>query len=87
MTELKLRSEGLEWREIEDEVIAIDIRNSSYLSANGSGLVIWRELAEGTTRVLLIERLVETFGVETDRAAADVDHFLADLRSRGLLEG
>jgi Coenzyme PQQ synthesis protein D (PqqD) len=87
MTELRLRSEGLEWREIEDEVIAIDIRNSSYLSANGSGLVIWRELAAGTTRELLIERLVENFEVETDRAAADVDHFLADLKSRGLLEG
>jgi coenzyme PQQ synthesis protein D (PqqD) len=87
MTELRLRSESLEWREIEDEVIAIDIRNSSYLSANGSGLVLWRELAEGTTRELLIERLAETFGIEIDRAAADVDHFLADLRSRGLLEG
>jgi hypothetical protein len=87
MSELRLRSESLEWREIEDEVIAIDTRTSSYLSANGSGLVIWRELAEGTTRELLIERIVETFGIETDRAAADVDHFLSDLRSRGLLDG
>ena len=87
MSGLRLRSESLEWREIEDEVIAIDTRTSSYLSANGSGLVIWRELAEGTTRELLIERIVETFGIEKDRAAIDVDYFLADLRSRGLLEG
>jgi hypothetical protein len=83
--ELRLRTNELEWREIEDEVIAVDVRTSTYLSANDSGMLLWRELAEGTTREALVHRLVEAYGIETEEAEADVDRFLDDLRSRELL--
>jgi hypothetical protein len=85
MKQLRLRTSDLEWREIEDEVIAVDVQTSTYVSANGSGMLLWRELAEGTTRAALVDRLVEAYGIDAERAGVDVDRFLEDLRSKGLL--
>lgn len=87
MKQLRLRTSDLEWRAIEDEVIAVDLRTSTYLSANASGMLLWRELAEGTTKEALVHRLLEAYGIETQQAEADVDRFLDDLGSRGLLAG
>lgn len=87
MTEqLKLRGEGLSWREVEDEIVAVDMRASTYLSANPSGKLLWETLAAGTTREELVERLVETFEIDAERAGADVDAFVGQLREQGLLE-
>jgi Coenzyme PQQ synthesis protein D (PqqD) len=87
MTELRLREEGLKWREIDGEMVAVDVRTSTYLSANPSGMALWEPLSEGTSRDALVETLVETFGIDRERAGADVDAFIGELRARDLLEG
>jgi orotate phosphoribosyltransferase-like protein len=86
MTQLKLRGEGLTWREIDDEVVALDVESATYLSANASGRLLWRSLSEGATRQELVSCLVDEFEIDAERAGADVDAFLAELSKRGLLE-
>lgn len=86
MTRLRLRNADLAWRTVDDEMIAIDVRESTYLSANESGAVLWRALAEGTTADELTATLVEAYGIAADQAAADIDAFLAELRERNLLD-
>ena len=49
-TELRLRNADLAWRTVDDEMIAIDVRESTYLTANDSGALLWNALASGTTR-------------------------------------
>jgi hypothetical protein len=85
-TELKLRSEHLEWREVEGEVIVLDLEGSVYMSLNGSGAVCWHALAEGATREEIVRRLTDEFDVARERAERDVADFLQELRSHGLLE-
>lgn len=85
MKKLQLRAEGLNWREIEDEVVAVDTVTSTYLSANGSGLLLWRELARGATHDELVSRLVDAYGIDRERASGDVDQFVEDLSTQGLL--
>ena len=67
-------------------MIAIDVRDSTYLTANDSGALIWAALAAGTTREALAANLVDAYGIDADAAAADVERFLNDLRERGLLD-
>lgn len=86
MTTLRLRTDALKWREIEDEVVAVDMRSSTYLSANESAVLLWRELSQGTTRERLVELLSETYSLDAEQAGRDVDSFLADLTAQGLLE-
>jgi Coenzyme PQQ synthesis protein D (PqqD) len=85
-TELRLRNDDLAWRTVDDEMIAIDVRDSTYLTANDSGALLWQALAAGTTREALAGNLVEAYGIDADTAAADVERFLTDLRERGLLD-
>jgi hypothetical protein len=86
VTTLRLRNDAVRWREIDREVVAIDLDSSMYLSTNDSGLLLWRRLADGTTRVELVEVLVHAFGIDAARAEADVAGFLDELEARNLLE-
>jgi hypothetical protein len=86
MNHLKLRGEGLSWREIDEEVVALDMETATYLSANASGRLLWRALAAGATREDLISCLVDEFEIDPERAASDADTFIGELSRRGLLE-
>ena len=86
MHELKLRSADLHWREIDDEIIALEGRGSNYVAANGAGTLLWRALAEGTTRDALADVLVAAYRIDRDRARADADRFVAEVAAQGLLE-
>ena len=83
---LKLREDRVRWRGIDDDVVAVDTDRSTYLSTNASGALLWLELAGGTTRERLVERLAQAYLIDSERAAADVDNFLADLSGQGLLD-
>ena len=85
MSELRLRTDGLSWRELDGEIVALDGDKSIYVATNRTGTLVWQKLAEGATRDQLVESLVAAFGVSAETAAADVDRFVADLRANGLL--
>jgi hypothetical protein len=86
--DLRLRTDDLSWREIDDEVIAVDVETSTYLGANKAGTLLWRRLGGGgATRQELADLLVEAYGIEPERARADVESFLDDLAAKGLLAG
>ncbi len=82
---VRLISGAVEWREVDGEVVVLDLARSAYLAVNESGTALWTLLAEGATREALAARLRDGFGLEPERAAADVDAFLADLAGRGLV--
>jgi Coenzyme PQQ synthesis protein D (PqqD) len=85
MTLLKLRDTDLHWREIDGEIVALEAQGSRYVAANGAGTVLWRTLVAGATRAELAEELVRSFGIDTQRAATDVDRFLDQLAAQNLL--
>ena len=86
MTVLRLRQQGLEWRLVDDEVVALDLGTSRYVSTNKAGAVLWNDLAEGTTREALVAGLMDRWGIDHPRGEADVDEFLTLLGDRDLLE-
>ncbi|KQS68828.1 PqqD family protein [Modestobacter sp. Leaf380] len=86
-TEIRLRPGAVSWREADGEVIALDLATSDYLGVNAAGRVLWTRIADGTTEPALVDALQQEFGIDRERAATDVAAFLADARTRGLLEG
>lgn len=86
MPELRLRSDAVEWREIEEEIVAVDTRKAIYMAVNRTGAVLWPALAEGTSREELVGLLTQAFEVERSIAEADVDAFLRLLDENDLLD-
>jgi Coenzyme PQQ synthesis protein D (PqqD) len=84
---LRLRDEGLNWREIEGEVVVLDIERSHYLNLNATGCVLWLMLAGGATERQLGDKLIEEFDVAEPVARSDVVAFINNCRENGLLAG
>jgi hypothetical protein len=82
---LRLHEERLAWKEVDGETLLLDLETSLYLSVNPSATVLWRLLAEGSTRDALIQALRDAYELDEARATEDVDAFLADCRARKFL--
>lgn len=82
----RLKEEAVEWREVEGEIVALDLQRSEYLSINATGAVMWHALTEGATKEALVAKLCERFEVDEEQASSDVAAFVADLEGRNLLE-
>jgi hypothetical protein len=83
---MRLRQQDLTWHVAGDDIVVLDLEGSVYLKVNGSGRFLWELLAEPRTETDLVTALVERYGIDEARAAADVAAFVADLRQRGVLE-
>jgi hypothetical protein len=84
---LRLRADQIEWRQVEDEVVVLDLRDATYFAVNKTGAALWPSLVEGATREQLLACLTDRFAVEEPAASRDVDAFLKDVGERGLLAG
>ena len=80
-----MRQTGLNWREIDGEVVVLDIERSHYLNLNATGCVLWLMLAEGATTRQLVDKLIDEFDVTESTARGDVEAFIASCRESGLL--
>lgn len=86
MPTIRLKSQALEWREFDGELVALEGEASLYLAANPAGTLLWQRLAEGATRDCLADALVAAYGIERELACRDVDAFLEEARRLRLLE-
>lgn len=82
---LRLKEDTVAWRQIEGEMVLLDLRSSTYLSTNAAATLLWRRLDEGTTEADLARELAATFEISPEAAANDVRDFLETCRRRGFL--
>lgn len=76
---------GVAWRETGGEIVILDVTGSVYFGLNARGAQLWKRLATGAGRAELTAVLTAATPVAPERAAGDVDAFLADLDRHGLL--
>jgi hypothetical protein len=84
--QFRLRTDEIEWREVEGEIVALDLRKLVYISVNQSGAILWPALVEGASKDVLVARLSQAFDLDGADAAADVEAFLKSLGEQDLLE-
>lgn len=83
---MRLRATDISAREIEDETIILDLRDSRYLRVAGVGARLFALLTEERTVDELVETIVEEYDVDRPVARADAERFVDQLRCVGLLE-
>jgi hypothetical protein len=82
----RLREQGLDWRTVEDEVVAIDLVAETYLGVNRTGRALWEALVKGATKEDLVQSLVDRYGIGYDDADRDVGQFIGALQKFGVIE-
>ena len=80
-----LRNRGITWRELDGEIVALDLQSSTYLKVKGAGAVVWPLLAAGTNLEAMVEAVLEVYNVEPDIARSELEAFLDKLSERKLL--
>lgn len=83
---MKLRTGDLTWRMIDGDLVILDLRSSTYLTANASGAVLMEELRQDRTSEQLVTSLVDSFSISVTQAESDVESFIRALDASGLLE-
>lgn len=83
---MRLRSQDLVTRDVDGEVVILDVRSSRYLSVTGVGVHLLELLARDRAADELVASVVEDYDVDPTVAEHDVTAFLADLRAAGLIE-
>ena len=83
----RVRADAVEWRELDGEIVALDLRTSTYLAVNRTGAVLWPALTAGASHTDLVDLVVDAFPVARPTAEQGVDAFLDELRRQDLLEG
>ena len=81
---LKLR-DGVEWRHVEEQILALDTKSSTFFNANRAGALLWSALSAGRTREQLAQTLVDEYRIDLQAARRDVDAFLGVLAKHRLL--
>lgn len=75
------------WREVDGDVVGLDLRSSRYFTLNATAAQLWKLLEHDAEEDELVDALVRDHGVEPDRARTDVGAFLDVMREHGLLAG
>jgi Coenzyme PQQ synthesis protein D (PqqD) len=68
------------------ETVLLDMEGDVYLRLNSSGGRLWDALEEPTPAGELARVLERVYGLEPERAMADVGAFVSNLSGRGLLD-
>lgn len=82
---MQLRESDLAWQEVDEEIIILDLKASSYLKLNGTGAHLWKQLEQGADVSAMAESLLAVYDVDIDTARRDVDAFVRQLQRAGLL--
>lgn len=88
---LFVRSQSVVWRIVGGETLIVPVRGkvgdlASIYSFNEIGSLIWKLLAIPRDLPELVAAVAEEYEVENERARKDVERFLNDMLSAGLVE-
>lgn len=82
---MQVRSNDITWREIDGEMVILDLASSTYLTTNLTGTFLLQQLVEDRSHDDLVDALVTTFDIDRTRADRDATAFVDLLRDRDLL--
>ena len=79
-------AEGLAWRVIDDDVYVFQMEGALTVLEGAVAQHLWEKIdLGGVSRGELLNSMVEAFPVSPDVAESDLDEFLGDLTTAGLL--
>ena len=79
-------ADGFSWRNIDEELIALNLSTGEYHTFNDVGRTIWLSIAEGEGVEGAAAAVVNEYDIDVETAKADVRQFIELLGNKGLLK-
>lgn len=86
-TFLHKHSQAFSETEIDGEVVVMDLDRGDFFSLTGTAAAIWRKIDGTRSRSVLIAELAKEYARPEGDVTQDVDAFLAQLKTAGLIDG
>lgn len=74
------------WQDVDGELALFDERDDRYHVLNGTAAAIWRGIAAGLDRAMLIDQIATGFRIKPADIIPDIDAFAEAAIALGLLE-
>ena len=74
------------WREVDGKVVVLLISSGNFIELNKTGSTVWKFLAEGKTVDGIVSAMLETYNVAREELVSDVNAYIGQMVSRGLLQ-
>jgi Coenzyme PQQ synthesis protein D (PqqD) len=78
-------SDSVAAREIEGELVLLDLEGGRFFVSRGTGPRVWEMLSSGKTIDEVVQEIAGRYGIDRDRVRADVEEFVRQLREKGML--
>lgn len=79
-------SEDVVWRDLDDEVVILNVLSNQYFGLSGAGSAMWRLLAESGSVEEIVAHLEEEFDAGAEQLRDDLEALIKDLEGKGLLK-
>ena len=79
-------SDNVVWRDLEGEIVILNLTSGVYFSVDGVGTRIWILMAEQVATEEIVRQLIAEFEVEEAQLRSDMESLVKDLAGQGLIE-
>ena len=77
----------LSWRDINGELVALNVKSGEYFVFNDIGRIVWLAIAEGKSRDETVRQILDEYDAkEQDVVVSDVKKFIDGLLARKLVD-
>lgn len=78
--------ENIVWRDVDNEVVILDIESGNYFTLDGVGRMIWKHLADGNSIADTTEAVINEYDVSEENAKSDIEGLIEQLKEEKIIE-
>ncbi len=78
-------SENVVWRDLEGEIVILNLTSGVYFSVDGVGTRIWMLMSERVATEEIVRKLISEFDVEETQLRNDMESLFREFASQGLI--
>jgi hypothetical protein len=79
-------TDGVTWRDVDGDVVILNVETGVYFGLDGAGGLIWRELVEHGSLEKTFDALKRNFDADPDELRHDLDDLVTRLADKGLVQ-
>lgn len=85
-TDTKFKTtENIAWRNVNDEIVILNLKSGEYFTLNGVGQVIWTAIADEKNVEEIKMKIIDEYDVSKEKATGDIIQFITGMIEEGLL--